>query len=47
LSGRFAASIESLIVTEVAVTHKWLKTLYGKRFTLNPQYTSNFDLDWP
>jgi uncharacterized protein (TIGR02996 family) len=42
-----ARTIVSLVVTQAERTLGSLEQLFGKRLTLNPGYTSSFDLDWP
>jgi uncharacterized protein (TIGR02996 family) len=42
-----ARTVESLVVTEDEGTLQALKELFGKRLTLNPGYTSSFDINWP
>jgi uncharacterized protein (TIGR02996 family) len=42
-----ARTVVSLVVTQAGGTLLALKELFGKRLTLNPGYTSSFDLDWP
>jgi uncharacterized protein (TIGR02996 family) len=47
LAGAPVRIIESLVVTGAEGTLQSLRGLYGARLTLNPAYTSSFDLAWP
>jgi uncharacterized protein (TIGR02996 family) len=47
LAGTPAETVESLVVTEAEGTLRSLKRLYGNRLTLNLDYSSSFDINWP